>query len=602
MSGIWFLARSNKRLGPFSTDQLKKLVIANELRPTDMILAEGTRQWVAAGTVPDLFVPTPPPLVTPPAPPVPDRLTVLIEALVYYGDRQKSVVMTLPTNVTLADCLPGKLLLEGITGTGWVVRYEGRQLELDRSLAQQIPDLEPGDNLSFEIWAVPPRNLPMPGGAAPSVGSPRQSVPQPPMDVPTALRPPLSDDAHHETTSQVASDPESVRKKVEAYLEEAGRGPVNRSMRSAEPPREPAESSPNMAPRKDQKAEDDHELALEDSEVVVEDEDASEVLGLDEGADLEELEEEEEAEVAPRRGKRRAARPPITERRATVRYYNRMNPQRVYPLLVVIAKTGFEPILQEDVAQRESKPFRAAEGSLVEVEPILPGCQCYPAKEHVRITSGEVRANFSIVPQVLGDVTGARIVLRQDGRVLSEVPLEMRVVTKLMVAVMGVATVVLPLLTSLLKHLRLDFDSQLKDDFHIYATIAQFAFNALTPEVLTALLLTATVMAYFWLRPRERDLFWDLVPVHKKPPPPRLTFGERIQGACRRAYRVGRQTAAIGGLMGGMVALAFLAVIAAASSLEQAWSLVPILLGGLAGLGILGGAIFGCIEGAVGRE
>jgi hypothetical protein len=49
-------------------------------------------------------------------------------------------------------------------------------------------------------------------------------------------------------------------------------------------------------------------------------------------------------------------------------------------------------------------------------------------------------------------------------------------------------------------------------------------------------------------------------------------------------------------------ALAFLGVIAAVSSLEQAWSLVPILLGGLAGLGILGGAIFGCIEGAVGRE
>jgi ferredoxin len=47
-------------VGPLSFAQLQALAAAGTLARTDMVLRDGTRQWIAAATVPGLFVEPPP--------------------------------------------------------------------------------------------------------------------------------------------------------------------------------------------------------------------------------------------------------------------------------------------------------------------------------------------------------------------------------------------------------------------------------------------------------------------------------------------------------------------------------------------------------------
>jgi tetratricopeptide (TPR) repeat protein len=203
-----------------------------------------------------------------------------------------------------------------------------------------------------------------------------------------------------------------------------------------------------------------------------------------------------------------AARP--VERRATVRYYHRMNPQRTFPLLVILSPHQIEAVVQRGVRQAQSQAFRVEQGSLVEIEPVLPGCACFPPREQVRVGAGEVSVTFWVVPQVLGRVMQARVVVRQEGDTLAEVPLEMAVVEQSLTRLVGALSLVLPFVLFILKQYGLDYDSQKEQDFSLYAEIARWLLARLTPEVLTGLLLAATVGLYFWLRPRRRDVFWDV--------------------------------------------------------------------------------------------
>jgi hypothetical protein len=55
----WYLARGTKKLGPFSTEQLKKLAAGGKLLPTDMLLQDGKQKWISPSSVEGLFPPAP---------------------------------------------------------------------------------------------------------------------------------------------------------------------------------------------------------------------------------------------------------------------------------------------------------------------------------------------------------------------------------------------------------------------------------------------------------------------------------------------------------------------------------------------------------------
>ncbi len=201
---------------------------------------------------------------------------------------------------------------------------------------------------------------------------------------------------------------------------------------------------------------------------------------------------------------------PTVKRRATVRYYSRMNPQRTYPFLVILSAEQIAEIVKKRVKQAEGTSFEVTAGSQVEIEPILPGCQCYPPRETITIGNEAVTAEFWVVPQVLGAVQGARVVVRQGGVVLSEVKLEMRVSKQTLTVVFGLLGLVSPYITMGLKQLKLDPDSQKQQNFELYRGIGSWVVENLRPEFLGFGLLGLAVMSYFWFRPRQRDVFWDI--------------------------------------------------------------------------------------------
>lgn len=202
--------------------------------------------------------------------------------------------------------------------------------------------------------------------------------------------------------------------------------------------------------------------------------------------------------------------PEPVERRAHVRYYDRMNPERMFPLLVVLSKGELAAVAKRRVAQASSGAFQVQRDSMVEVEPILPGCDCYPRKERIRIGEGDSTATFWVVPRVLGQVMQARVLVRQRLTVLAEVPLDIVVRRKTLALVLGAFGLLLPLLMVILKQFRLDLESQMQDGFPLVATILNWLMKGISPEALGGGLLLLAGVAYLWLRPRKRDVFWDI--------------------------------------------------------------------------------------------
>src|SRR6516165_10808970 len=47
----WYLARDKKKVGPFSSAQLKAMAESGDLRHEDMIWREGRQKWTNAGAV-----------------------------------------------------------------------------------------------------------------------------------------------------------------------------------------------------------------------------------------------------------------------------------------------------------------------------------------------------------------------------------------------------------------------------------------------------------------------------------------------------------------------------------------------------------------------
>src|SRR5581483_9111007 len=50
----WYYARDRRKVGPVPLTELRRLLAEGELRPDDMVLQEGQRQWLPASALPDL--------------------------------------------------------------------------------------------------------------------------------------------------------------------------------------------------------------------------------------------------------------------------------------------------------------------------------------------------------------------------------------------------------------------------------------------------------------------------------------------------------------------------------------------------------------------
>jgi hypothetical protein len=199
------------------------------------------------------------------------------------------------------------------------------------------------------------------------------------------------------------------------------------------------------------------------------------------------------------------------ERVATVRYYSRMNPDRMFPLLVILSAKQIEEVVKKSVKQAMSEAFQVEEGSCVEIEPVLPGCDCYPPRHVMAVEEKDaITETFWVVPRVLGRVHGARVLIRQGDRVLADVPLDVRVSKQTLAVACGLLSLAAPYMTMGLKSLKLDYESQKADGFPLYQQAGAWIAENLRPEWLGLGLLGLAFLLYLWMRPRRRDVFWDV--------------------------------------------------------------------------------------------
>jgi Flp pilus assembly protein TadD len=127
----------------------------------------------------------------------------------------------------------------------------------------------------------------------------------------------------------------------------------------------------------------------------------------------------------------------MVTRHATVRYYRRMNPHRLYPLLIVLSRQQVQEIREWTIASAQEQGLQLSADALMDVEPVLPGCTCYPPRQQIPVDAEIVQARFQVMPGATGTLNDARIILRQEGQVVAEVGLDITVRPLWPVVVLG---------------------------------------------------------------------------------------------------------------------------------------------------------------------
>jgi serine/threonine protein kinase len=188
----------------------------------------------------------------------------------------------------------------------------------------------------------------------------------------------------------------------------------------------------------------------------------------------------------------RADTPP--GRWAAVRYYARMRSRRAYELLVTLSGDGNLP----------------GDRPAVEVEPVLPGCTCTPPRAVVRPDpSGETTATFWVVPHARGRVPDARVVVREGGRVVAEVPLAATVGTTAWAWAAAAAGLIAPYVVLGLRSARLDPAAR-PDGLPVFEWLGRWIADNVRPEWPGLGLLGLAAVLFLWSLPRRRDVFREV--------------------------------------------------------------------------------------------
>jgi hypothetical protein len=112
-----------------------------------------------------------------------------------------------------------------------------------------------------------------------------------------------------------------------------------------------------------------------------------------------------------------------------VRYYYRMKPQRVYPLVVEVLRGTASPGAAPDP---------------VVVRPLIPGAHVVPAEHTLDVNRVGERANFYVTPLARGRLPAPCVEVLQHGRPVGSIPLRMKGVTQRLTWLLLLLTLLVP--------------------------------------------------------------------------------------------------------------------------------------------------------------
>jgi hypothetical protein len=197
-------------------------------------------------------------------------------------------------------------------------------------------------------------------------------------------------------------------------------------------------------------------------------------------------------------------------RKGQVRYYEQMNPGKVFPLLVTILEAEKYVKIPDisGVAQKESDNVMEIKESspIVRIVPIIPGGFVSPPEATVNVRQKKVDAEFWVAPQSLGTFDGsARIQIWHEGKLKDEIKLPMRVRKQAVTQLLGVTSAVSTFTGMFLKVS--GAGAKPPSDPGVTGTISHHAIGLISSSGLWVglLLLLSAIGCYFWLRPRKGD-------------------------------------------------------------------------------------------------
>lgn len=141
-------------------------------------------------------------------------------------------------------------------------------------------------------------------------------------------------------------------------------------------------------------------------------------------------------------------------RRASVRWFKRMNPLRMYPLHVVLAQGRLRETLRPGQTQAVGKEQLVVkkDDPFLRIRPVLPGCTVYPDEQVVDATPAQVNVRFQVVPQTLGKLDDARVEIYQAHRLLTTIELPIVVSRQTGAVVLASLGLAWPVLGTLVKN------------------------------------------------------------------------------------------------------------------------------------------------------
>ncbi|WP_372366399.1 STAS domain-containing protein [Candidatus Uabimicrobium sp. HlEnr_7] len=167
---------------------------------------------------------------------------------------------------------------------------------------------------------------------------------------------------------------------------------------------------------------------------------------------MEQIEKPEQVEKSDQAKKPRVET--YYKRKIVVRYYEKMNPLKSFPLLVAFSKEKLQKIAMDYVAQEESRSEINVKKSKPEVTvtPSLKGCTVYPPSMRIDISPEMTTAEFWVTPIVEGEIVG-NIEIAYSGEVIENISVTSSCVKQTWAKVSALGAITIPMVSFLLEGL-----------------------------------------------------------------------------------------------------------------------------------------------------
>jgi hypothetical protein len=148
---------------------------------------------------------------------------------------------------------------------------------------------------------------------------------------------------------------------------------------------------------------------------------------------FDELEAAEKARLVQEAPKMKEVK--ILRRKGVVRYYEQMNPKKIFPLLVSIIQAEMYIKIPDLPRVKQAESERVMEiketSPHIRLVPVIPGCLISPPEAVVDVREEKVDTTFWVSPLCEGDLTqSARVQIWHEGIMKDEIPIPTRIRTQ----------------------------------------------------------------------------------------------------------------------------------------------------------------------------